>query len=172
MSEQLDILSSQSLSDEEAMFNEIKAILERNSYNSSQVELEYRTPEKSESYYAINFFGRTCIKIIGKKSKYIYIIPAMTSIFGDFIELKFLKNQTWGRFYADDANWSVLKPALIEMYEYCLINSSDGFDCCSQYEKCSDNKNCVVEDKMFSGGCRYRQKLRKGIIFYGENRNI
>lgn len=57
---------------------------------------------------------------------------------------------------------------------YCLANyeSSNSFGCCSQFMRCSDEKKCVHENKIYSMGCKYRANLEMGKIFYGKNRNI
>lgn len=46
------------------------------------------------------------------------------------------------------------------------------WDCCSRYMECSNARRCVHPDPSFALACGYRKKLVKGIIFYGENRNI
>ena len=49
--------------------------------------------------------------------------------------------------------------------------SSSSFGCCYKFEKCSDEKKCLHENKLYSTGCAYRKNLENGKIFYGENRN-
>lgn len=46
------------------------------------------------------------------------------------------------------------------------------FGCCSRYEACSDARKCIHPDIKFALGCKYRQNLMAGKIFYGKNRNI
>lgn len=46
------------------------------------------------------------------------------------------------------------------------------FGCCAFYEKCSDKKECVHEDQLYSSACEYRKNLDSGRIFYGKNKNI
>lgn len=50
--------------------------------------------------------------------------------------------------------------------------SGSSFGCCSQFMRCSDEKKCVHENKLYSKGCQYRRNLDAGRIFYGKNRNI
>lgn len=45
------------------------------------------------------------------------------------------------------------------------------FGCCSRYIECSDAKRCVNPDMDLSMRCYYKKNLRKGIIFYGKNKN-
>lgn len=53
-----------------------------------------------------------------------------------------------------------------------LIRSYHFFGCCSRYEACSDAKQCIHPDALLALGCKYRQNLMDGKIFYGKNRNI
>lgn len=46
------------------------------------------------------------------------------------------------------------------------------FGCCSKYVQCSDEKNCLHEDVIYSSVCMYRKNLENGRIFYGKNCNI
>lgn len=46
------------------------------------------------------------------------------------------------------------------------------FDCCHRYMECSDMKKCTCPDYLYSKSCTYRKKLEKGIIFFGNNRNV
>lgn len=52
------------------------------------------------------------------------------------------------------------------------INIPSTFDICSRYQQCSDQKRCVHPNKAHAKECSYKKKLDKGIIFYGQNRNI
>jgi len=45
------------------------------------------------------------------------------------------------------------------------------FGCCASYEKCSDAKKCVHENRLYALGCAYYHNLRNGHIFFGKNRN-
>ena len=57
---------------------------------------------------------------------------------------------------------------------YCLANyeSSNKFGCCSKFIECSDARECVHENKIYSMGCMYRKNLDAGRIFYGKNKNV
>ena len=46
------------------------------------------------------------------------------------------------------------------------------FDCCALYMQCSDVCSCVNPDRIHAKSCTYREKLEKGIIFFGKNRNV
>ena len=47
-----------------------------------------------------------------------------------------------------------------------------GIACCSKYIECSDKEYCVQPDRELSMGCKYRQNLYSGRIFYGKNKNV
>ena len=58
---------------------------------------------------------------------------------------------------------------------YCIQgyeSKATRFGCCSSFEKCSDAKKCVHENKLYSKACMYRDHLDQGRIFYGKNRNV
>ena len=46
------------------------------------------------------------------------------------------------------------------------------FDCCGRYMECSNAKQCIHPKPVEALGCTYKRNLEKGLIFYGENRNI
>lgn len=59
--------------------------------------------------------------------------------------------------------------------EYCIKgyeSKAARFGCCSQFEKCSDAKKCIHENKLYSKACMYRDNLDNGRIFYGKNKNV
>lgn len=55
----------------------------------------------------------------------------------------------------------------------CISNyrPSERFACCHLYMQCSDMKQCVSEDKIYSNACWYKRNLMQGKIFYGKNKN-
>ncbi|MCI6831019.1 MAG: 3'-5' exoribonuclease [Clostridiales bacterium] len=157
---------------EDQIFSKIESVLTSAGYHDLKIKLDPRNPGQSKPYYVINFCNKTCLRFNGEVIKYAYIMPAMKKACQAIIPIQTMKNQPWPRFPVAGTDWDALAPLWIEMYEYCLFNSADGFDCCSRYEQCSDAKQCIHPDQTFAGGCRYRQRLRKGIIYYGRNRNV
>lgn len=95
---------------------------------------------------------------IGKKARYIEIPVSSNTIaklpFDDVHQLES---------YTDE---------LIKQVEDVCDQFPKEFDCCSRFEKCSDEKHCIHPDKSFALGCGYRKILNSGRIFYGKNRNI
>lgn len=70
---------------------------------------------------------------------------------------------------------------VLESFSYDLIKTvlesffeegRDTFGCCHLYEKCSDAKKCLHENKLYARGCTYRRHLSEGRIFYGKNRTV
>lgn len=59
---------------------------------------------------------------------------------------------------------------LITLSHY--MSKKKSFSCCSKFNQCSDAKECVHENKLYSTACTYRRNLENGRIFYGKNRNI
>lgn len=51
------------------------------------------------------------------------------------------------------------------------VRTSSSFDICSHYLECSDARRCV-QTAPYAVECSYRKKLEKGIIFFGDNRNV
>ncbi len=53
-----------------------------------------------------------------------------------------------------------------------FTQGGSAFGCCSRYEKCSDAKKCLHENRLYALGCAYYHSLREGRIFYGKNRHV
>lgn len=51
---------------------------------------------------------------------------------------------------------------------FCINNytSSATFGCCSKYAECSSSSKCVHQNILYAKGCRYRENLENGNIFY------
>jgi hypothetical protein len=50
--------------------------------------------------------------------------------------------------------------------------SVETFGCCSSFDECSDQRECLHPKEFCYLGCMYRQNLEAGRIFYGKNRNV
>ena len=66
--------------------------------------------------------------------------------------------------------FSFIKDVII----YCvsIFEPDDKFGCCGKYIECSDQKECLHENKFYARACWYRKNLEKGKIFYGINKNV
>lgn len=174
----VDTLSSSSQCDkplEQRCFEAIKYYLADAGYDSDKVALSLRTPDKGDPYYVIEMLGHTCFHFKGKVKRKLSVAPILCKHFEPFgfIPTKSNDPKIWRAIQIDDkTDFSIMRNAFIETYEYCLRASAEGFDCCSRYMECSNVRTCIHPDKQFAGGCSYRKKLRTGIIFFGQNRNI
>lgn len=68
-----------------------------------------------------------------------------------------------------------LLPWIKKLVDYRIskyVSSASSFGCCDMFEKCSDAKKCIHENRLYSTACAYRHNLESGRIFYGKNRNI
>lgn len=67
-----------------------------------------------------------------------------------------------------------LRKYLCDVFEWEFENFSPSykFGCCGKYEQCSKAYMCLHDNSIYSLGCRYKEKLESGKIFYGENRNV
>lgn len=66
---------------------------------------------------------------------------------------------------------------LAEMFSELILNTinnsiSDFFGCCSRYIDCSNAKQCIHPDVIYSFSCLYKHNLDIGKIFYGINKNV
>lgn len=65
-----------------------------------------------------------------------------------------------------------LLPMLISILDAAIELCPKEFDCCSRYNECSAAKKCIHPDPEFALNCSYKYKLKHGIIYFGENRNV
>ncbi len=90
-------------------------------------------------------------------------------------KLKDLKSDKVFRHVVFDASDSDVFLYIRENILYCLRNyrsKARTFGCCSQFIRCSDERRCVHENKLYSTACTYRHHLESGRIFYGKNKNV
>lgn len=67
-------------------------------------------------------------------------------------------------------NLSSLKSLFVYVLNHVIDSLPTDFGCCSRYLECSDAKKCVNPDKELALKCYYLKNLRKGLIFYGDNK--
>ncbi len=145
-------------------------------YDLSRAKAILRTPEKSDPYWAVVILGQTCFRFKGIRKKYVEVAPIISRLLrnaGLNLESRSREDE-WPRILSKIfVRWleqTSNHPVFIDIYEKLL--QANGFDCCSQYMQCSDAGYCIHPDIMFAGQCTYRQKLKNGIIFFGEKRNV
>jgi len=123
--------------------------------------------------YSIKFFDRLALQIkLGKKVSWI----AVKRFYQDKVleigahSLVLTKSKM---LRADIPNidalsmYSGLIGAIFE-YEY-FASSGRLFGCCSLYVECSNARKCILAIKDLSKACIYRQRLQRGIIYYGND---
>lgn len=110
------------------------------------------------------------IKLLVRESRY-NAIPVPNAY-----DVKFKANKNGNNFYQLTLSLSDehLYDYIMSLVAYCIKNyrSNSDFGCCSRFTECSDAKECIHENKLYATGCKYRQNLENGRIFYGKNRNI
>lgn len=145
------------------------------SYDLDAVVCSHRAVTSGPSYWALEILKRPCFRFRGVKKKVVEIAPFLNT----FMEQSGLQfditkgSGDWKRaLQTDFEQWlaAASDGNLVALYDKVL--ESNGFDCCSHYQECSDIGHCVHPDIMFAGQCGYRKKLKSGIIFFGKNRNI
>lgn len=145
-------------------------------YDLSRVKATLRVPEKSDPYWAVVILGQTCFRFKGVRKKYVEAAPIISRfLMNAEMDLeKRTSEDAWPRISEKDLiRWleqTTDSTVFVDIYEKLL--QTNGFDCCSQYMQCSEAGHCIHPDIMFAGQCTYRQKLKKGIIFFGEKRNV
>lgn len=160
------------MSSAQRLYDEMVSCLSQSqdSYDTSKIVLRKRSPRKTISYYAIEIFGQSCLNFKDNLSPYVEIAPRIASFFdaAGFV-IKPAKASGWKLVNADDISFtdSALVPQIYEAYL-----PAGGFNCCSHFMECSDAMHCIHPDIMFACQCTYRQKLKQGIIFFGNNRNV
>lgn len=90
-------------------------------------------------------------------------------------EIRDLTTGTASKRVVFSASDSELIEYIIHMTLYNLKSyrsKTKTFACCSRFNDCSDAKECVHSNKLYSTVCQYRQNLEAGKIFYGKNRNV
>jgi hypothetical protein len=66
-----------------------------------------------------------------------------------------------------------LKDSIVNILAYELKRThGEAFGCCSKYMECSDSRNCIHDNFLFSLCCQYRLNLLENNIFYGKNATL
>ncbi|MPM07936.1 hypothetical protein SDC9_54247 [bioreactor metagenome] len=83
------------------------------------------------------------------------------------------KNRRVAEYFSMSEDIYRFERIILAVYDYRDMESNGKlFDCCQNYMECSDARACIHPDEEFRKRCTYRQKLKRGIIFFGQNRNI
>ncbi len=128
-------------------------------------------PKNEDLTYSVSFFNQLIFKITFRKkaSSFVEFSPVFSEFCIDAIiekKSKFLKYNMDISGFIEKFNsivGNILNSELKKVH-------GESFGCCSQYEVCSDKKECVHDDIEFYLSCQYRLNLINGHIFYGKNR--
>ena len=127
------------------------------------------------SNYSSIYFGQVLIcrlRCRGKKN-YIAIPKNLVSIIPETMSFYQVKSDDMIRISIHpeqiDPTLFALVPRIIEDV---IKNIPKTFDCCDQFEACSDVRHCVLKDHSYAMQCGYRKILKSGKIYFGKNRNV
>lgn len=127
----------------------------------------------TKSGFSVYFFKSLCLKFSKNKKTGMYNINVPIEYSSFFPESNKLKNSI-KIIINDIVSLENLKISIKELYKNMESNCNSGgmFGCCHLYQECSDNKQCIHHNVVFSNRCYYKGNLTKGKIFYGKHRNI
>ncbi len=129
---------------------------------------------KPTDYYVVYFYKPTfpiCRIRLSKRSKEMRILQKYKDEVAKHTEYKEKPNDNYVTIpiaAADD--FHAFGPLLAFVLDDVLSTMPSDFGCCARYEACSNAGKCLNPTLDLFVQCSYRKKLRKGIIFYGENR--
>lgn len=144
----------------------------------SDADAEKSVSFKKYKSHTTILFGENivCLKIVfGTKYSFFAVSPRFKNVLQENGVLYSVEMSTkWLRVEINKpTDIFTYKQLVIDLYNYCMeLNSSDSFDCCSRYMQCSDALKCVNPHPEVYKYCKYKNKLKNGIVYYGKNRNI
>lgn len=178
MEKQLSFFSEEHPEQEELyfidnIFPKLKAVLSSCGANPENLSFDTIQGKTVVRYKPVQSDGRIIFRIrIRKKSRYMELHKIMT----DLIPKDMLTTESDGKYIRiiieDQRSPEDYISLLASVTKETLNRWPKDWDCCSRFEKCSDEKKCVHPNKDFALGCGYRKILNSGRIFYGKNRNI
>lgn len=171
--EQLGFLDNVNGTKEDVFYENIVKIL-KGADNGDDVLTSFKN---NKNYTTISFGENiVCLKIkFGKNLSFFAVSPRFKKILQKNNILYTVERSTmWLRVKINKPSDIFMYHQLIlDLYNFCLeLNSGVSFDCCSRYMQCSDVLKCVNPYPEVYKYCKYKTKLKNGIIFYGKNRNI
>jgi len=122
---------------------------------------------QSKSYVIMNIQYQSCIELLIRNKQFNEIVIPDDAVVKELKSDVLFKHVVFSE--DSDNLYNFLKSHII----YCIENyeASCSFGCCSQFEKCSELKRCIHENKLYAKGCSYRKNLEAGKIFYGVYKN-
>lgn len=108
-----------------------------------------------------------------KKSRYLLIPESYASELPEDVVTKGTKSEEgMVRVVLNGAEDIVTYAPVLRKILQSITRGYHEFACCSRYEECSDALTCIHPNPKFALGCKYRQNLDLGKVFYGKNKNI
>lgn len=160
---------------ENFVFETIRQIL-LNVFSSLGIPENYLDMQKFQKHNTIQFDTQPFCRILNRGAHI-----SFPNILGPYIESQWDAQVEEDEYITISSEFcSAQDPffsSAIEAMMLSLVRSiPKEFDCCSQFEQCSDAKECVhrlnPNDPIRHLRCGYRRTLESGKIFFGENRNI
>lgn len=150
------------------IFELIKNILSNENIDVEPLELR-QNKTTSAIYY---FNSMICTIKISKKLKFLSFDKKYLHLFSETLNVSQLDSDL-SHFRVNITNISDIDKITQQLIEiFSSLNVPSTFDICSRYMECSNQKKCVHPDKLHSRECGYKRILEKGIVFYGNNRNV
>ncbi len=151
-------------------------MLKEDNLNPESVIFREGNSENSQ-YSSVCFLNEGCIlcRICFRgKQQYLSISTKYESLIPDGTEYKTLASDSGFCRITLSSMDDILQfeRMLCEILATQIDTVSTEFDCCSRYVECSEGLRCVHPNFDMAIKCAYRKKLKKGIVFYGENRNV
>lgn len=145
--------------------------------STKNIEFSYNKGNMAVSFFSFGGTDRSLWVTLGKKRhklsvKYAYYF-AIDSLMDMRHSVPRSKDGRGTIYFHSVEELSSHKQLILDIYDYREREARGAlFDCCHRYSECSDARSCTHPDREIAMCCSYRRKLKEGIIFYGENRNI
>lgn len=175
MMDQIDLFSTGP--SEEWVFEELKTVLSdtvlRNSLTPDRLHCE-----EGKQYSSVWYDSQMAFRICCRDGRHYfsvadaYIENAKDDISKLVTKTGNLKGFTNYEFRTDAEGIAVFCEFLSDVLDQVLDEIPKEFDCCSRYEECSNAKRCIHPNPDMAAGCGYRKIMKKGRIYYGQNRNV
>lgn len=85
-------------------------------------------------------------------------------------------------FVLEDSQHELIIKYFQTAYQYTYEQLGMEIGCCGLYEECSNAKKCIYSERhpdekrkdsiMYGDRCWYNKNLKKGLVFYGKNKNV
>ena len=163
--------------DEKWVFEELRDCLEH-AIDQNSADVGKLKVKEGKSYTSVFYDSQMAFRICCRDRQCYF---SVANIYADCAEpnitatqLSKNRNDQFTNFAFDSTKEDIAKFArfLSSVMERVIDAIPKQFDCCSRYEECSNAKRCIHPNPELALACGYRKIMKKGIIYYGENKNI